>query len=93
MKKISIIGAVVVMGVMVGCQTAAENPAEGSVPVAEGSVPAVETKAKPEIEYFPLVPEVKWNELNWLQKTTASIAIVPGCILSVCANAYLWCAN
>lgn len=86
MKKISVIVAVVVMGVMVGCRTTAEIP-------SEGSVPTVETKAKPEIEYFPLVPEVKWNELNWLQKTTASIAIVPGCILSACANAYLWCAN
>lgn len=86
MKKVSVIVAVVVMSVMVGCQTTAEIP-------AEGSVPAVETKAKPEIEYFPLVPEVKWNELNWLQKTTASIAIVPGCLLSACANAYLWCAN
>lgn len=82
MKIIRVIVAVVVMGVMVGCQTTAEIPAEGSV-----------AEAKPEIEYFPLVPEVKWGELNWLQKTTASIAIVPGCILSACANAYLWCAN
>lgn len=45
------------------------------------------------LEYFPLVPEVKWGELNWLQKTTASIAIVPGCVLSALANAYVWCAN
>ena len=91
MKTKNILAILAVACWMVGCQTTAENPAEGSVPVAEGSVPVAE--AKPEIEYFPLVPEVKWGELNWLQKTTASIAIVPGCILSACANAYLWCAN
>ena len=82
MKTKNILAILAVACLMVGCQTTAEIPAEGSV-----------AEAKPEIEYFPLVPEVKWGELNWLQKTTASIAIVPGCILSACANAYLWCAN
>ena len=84
MKKTNVVAALVVMGALVGCQTTAEVPAEGAV---------VETEAKPEVKYFPLVPEVKWAELNWLQKTTASIAIVPGCILSACANACLWCVN
>ena len=46
-----------------------------------------------EVQYFPLVPKVEWSELNWLQKTTASIAIVPGCVLSALANTYLWCAH
>lgn len=54
---------------------------------------ASEAAPSRKLEYFPLVPEVKWGELNWLQKTTASVAIVPGCVLSALANAYVWCAN
>ena len=46
-------------------------------------------KAK-KVEYFPLFPKVEWEKLNWLQKTTASIACVPGCLFSSLANGYLW---
>lgn len=85
MNTRNVLAALFAAWVMVGCQTA-------EVP-AEELDQALEVDAKSEVRYFPLVPEVKWDELNWLQKTTASIAIVPGCILSACANAYLWCAN
>jgi len=45
------------------------------------------------LEYAPLVPEVEWDKLNGLQKTTAAIAIVPGSILSAGYNAYVWVVN
>jgi len=63
------------------------------VVLADEAAVAEAPSAKPAVEYFPLVPKVNWDELNWLQKTTASIAIVPGCILSSLANCYLWCRN
>lgn len=78
-----------VLGLLVVLTTAGCKTTEPKADVA--SAEAVrEEKA---VEYFPLVPEVKWDELNGLQKTTAAIAIVPGCILSACANAYLWVVN
>lgn len=79
-KLIGVFGVLVVL-TTVGCTTT-----EPKADIA--SAEAVrEEKA---VEYFPLVPEVKWDDLNGLQKTTAAIAIVPGCILSACANACLW---
>ncbi len=69
--------AAVVMLAVVGCKT---------TPPAEAKAEEPETK----VEYFPLTPDVKWDELNGLQKTTAAIAIVPGFIVSSLANAYLW---
>lgn len=79
-KLIGVFGVLVVL-TTVGCTTT-----EPKADIA--SAEAVrEEKA---VEYFPLVPEVKWDDLNGLQKTTAAIAIVPGCILSACANVCLW---
>jgi len=85
MKKLmGVLGLVLVL-TAVGCKT---TETEADAPQAA----VVQAEEKP-VEYFPLVPEVKWGELNWAQKTTASIAIVPGCVLSACANACLWVAN
>ena len=78
-----------VLGVLVVLTTAGCKTTEPKADVA--SAEAVQEEKS--VEYFPLVPEVKWDELNGLQKTTAAIAIVPGCILSACANAYLWVVN
>lgn len=74
-----------------GCLTAvAAEPAE-KAPSPQVAQPAdtFMEKAK-KLEYFPLIPKVNWEELNWLQKTTASIAIVPGCVLSALANTCIW---
>ena len=81
--------AAIALLAVVGCSTTAEaTVAEGGEPVA-----AVEAAKEKQVEYFPLVPEVRWENLNWLQKTTAGIAIVPGCVLSALANAVQWCTN
>ena len=39
---------------------------------------------------IPIVPTINWDELNWLQKCTAGIAYVPGCVLGVLANGCYW---
>ena len=39
---------------------------------------------------IPIVPTIKWDELNWLQKCTAGIACVPGCALGLLANGCYW---
>ena len=39
---------------------------------------------------IPIVPTVRWNELNWLQKCTAGVACVPGCVLGLLANGCYW---
>lgn len=39
---------------------------------------------------IPITPKINWDELNWLQKCTAGIAYVPGCVLGVIANGCYW---
>ena len=39
---------------------------------------------------IPITPKINWDELNWLQKCTAGIAYVPGCVLGVLANGCYW---
>jgi len=51
---------------------------------------AAEPESKLELEYAPLVPQIEWEKLNGLQKTTAAIAVVPGCILSALYNTFVW---
>jgi len=54
---------------------------------------AAESETKLELDYAPLVPQIEWEKLNGLQKTTAAIAIVPGCILSALYNTFVWVAK
>ena len=69
--------------------------------LAVGCAFAQETAQQPEAEAepvaapawkddIPIVPTVKWDELNWLQKCTAGIACVPGCVLGLLANGCYW---
>ena len=66
---------------------------DGALAAEAAAEPKAAEATAAEVKYFPLVPKVEWSELNWLQKTTASIAIVPGCVLSALANTCLWCAH
>lgn len=85
MKNVTGVLGLLVVLTAVGCKTTEPKADDASAKVVQEGAKAV--------EYFPLVPKVKWDELNGLQKTTAAIAIVPGCILSACANACLWAVN
>lgn len=66
-----------------------------------GGAFAQETVQQPEAEVepvaapawrddIPIAPKINWDELNWLQKCTAGIAYVPGCVLGVLANGCYW---
>ena len=69
--------------------------------LAVGGAFAQETVQQPEAEAepvaapawrddIPITPKINWDELNWLQKCTAGIAYVPGCVLGVLANGCYW---
>lgn len=69
--------------------------------LAVGDAFAQETVQQPEAEAepvaapawrddIPITPKINWDELNWLQKCTAGIAYVPGCVLGVLANGCYW---
>lgn len=81
---------VLALAVAAGLTAVAAEPEEKASPPQAVQTADTFTEKARKLEYFPLIPKVNWEELNWLQKTTASIAIVPGCVLSALANACIW---